>query len=182
VPRLWERHLLNCAGIASLVPRGAQVGDVGSGAGLPGIVLAVLRPDLDVTLIEPLQRRTTFLERVVERLELDRVKVLRGRAEGREALAAAPFDVVTARAVAPLDRLARWCLPLVAPGGLLLAMKGAQAADELARARPMLRQVGGEDARVLTVAPGPSLELTIVVSMRRAARGGSPARPDRGGR
>ena len=104
--------------------------DLGSGAGLPGLVLAIGRPDLTVTLVEPLLRRTTFLDEVVDELGLERVRVVRGRAEelhGRER-----FDVVTARALAPLSRLLGWAMPLVAPRGALLAMKGSSAADEIA--------------------------------------------------
>src|SRR5690349_12658888 len=110
-PRIWERHMLNCAVVADLIPTGASVVDVGSGAGLPGMVLAVVRPDLAVTLIEPLARRTAFLTEAVAALGLDRTTVVRARAE--ECVGKLPgADVVTARAVAPLDRLAGWCLPL----------------------------------------------------------------------
>jgi 16S rRNA (guanine527-N7)-methyltransferase len=171
VPRLWERHLLNCAGLSSLIPQHASVADVGSGAGLPGIVLAIVRPDLVVTLIEPLQRRARFLELAVERLALPHVHVLRARAESVEARRGAPYDVVTARAVAPLDRLVGWCLPLVAPGGLLLAMKGEQAQAELTRARPMLRRAGAAEAAVVSIPAKPPLMPTIVVTMRRVGRG-----------
>jgi 16S rRNA (guanine527-N7)-methyltransferase len=140
VPRLWERHLLNCAAVADLVPEGSSVGDVGSGAGLPGLVLAIVRPDLRVTLIEPLQRRVIWLAEVVDRLELrGLVTVLRSRAEDSPQR---DFDVVTARAVASLDVLAGWCLPLVRSGGVMLALKGQSAADELARAEPTLRRSG----------------------------------------
>ena len=131
VPRLWERHLVNCALLGLGVPRGVTVADVGSGAGLPGLVLAIGRPDLRVTLVEPLLRRTTFLTEAVEQLALANVEVVRDRAEALHGHRS--FDVVTSRAVAPLDRLARWCLPLVAPGGRMLAMKGSSAADEVAR-------------------------------------------------
>ncbi len=131
VPRLWERHLVNCALLGLGVPRGVTVADVGSGAGLPGLVLAIGRPDLRVTLVEPLLRRTTFLTEAVEQLALANVEVVRDRAEALHGHRS--FDVVTSRAVAPLDRLARWCLPLVVPGGRMLAMKGSSAADEVAR-------------------------------------------------
>ncbi|WP_433530580.1 16S rRNA (guanine(527)-N(7))-methyltransferase RsmG [Micromonospora sp. CA-263727] len=144
-PRIWDRHLLNCAAVGELIPPGATVLDVGSGAGLPGLVLAIARPDLTVTLIEPLARRTAFLEVAVDALALDgAVRVFRGRAE--EA-AAGPDpvhgDVVTARAVAPLDRLAAWCLPLAAPGGCLLALKGASAAEEITEHAPAVQRLGG---------------------------------------
>lgn len=140
VPRLWERHLLNCAALAELMPTGATVCDVGSGAGLPGLVLAIARPDLRVTLLEPLLRRTTFLEEAVEALGLDNVEVERGRAEalhGRRT-----FGVVTSRAVAPLTRLLDWCLPLVAPDGVMIAMKGSSAAQEILAAGPTLTRWG----------------------------------------
>jgi 16S rRNA (guanine527-N7)-methyltransferase len=129
VPRLWERHLLNCALVTDLVDPGATVCDLGSGAGLPGIVMAIRRPDLRVTLVEPLLRRTTFLEEVVDSLGLAHVAVVRARAE--ELHGTRSFDVVTARAVAPLDRLARWALPLVRSGGEFLAMKGSSVQAEL---------------------------------------------------
>lgn len=134
VPRLWDRHLLNCALVADLVPEGSTVCDIGSGAGLPGIVLALRRPDLHVTLVEPLLRRTTFLEEVVTELGLDQVRVVRGRAEDQRG--GAPFEVVTSRAVAPLPRLLAWSMPLVAPGGVLLALKGSSATAEVAEVEP----------------------------------------------
>ena len=131
VPRLWERHLLNSAVLGELVPPGARVLDVGSGAGLPGIPLALARPDLHVVLLEPLARRVTFLQEATA--DLGTVEVVRGRAEeGHVRRALGVSDVVTARAVAPLERLAGWCLPLVRPGGRLLALKGDAAAEELA--------------------------------------------------
>jgi 16S rRNA (guanine527-N7)-methyltransferase len=145
-PRIWERHLINCAVVSEMIPVGASVVDVGSGAGLPGIVLAVARPDLTITLVEPLARRTAFLSEVVTALGLDAtVTVVRGRAEdvlGEPPVAA---DVVTARAVAPLDRLAGWCLPLARIGGRLLALKGASAADEVAEHRDAIARLGGSD-------------------------------------
>jgi 16S rRNA (guanine527-N7)-methyltransferase len=171
VPRLWERHLLNSAAIASLVPVGARVVDVGSGAGLPGIPLALARPDLTVTLLEPLARRVAFLTECVRRLGLERVTVVRGRAEEgsiRRQLGGA--DVVTARAVAPLDKLAGWCLPLLRPGGLLLAMKGSTAAAELAATGPL---PGAADA-LLTQAGDPPATVIVVTrgTVRATARGG----------
>lgn len=140
VPRLWQRHLLNCAVLAEALPRGARVADIGSGAGLPGIVVALARPDVEVTLIESLLRRTTFQSEVVEALSLDRVSVVRGRAE--ELHGGPRYDVVTARAVAPLPRLVRWAMPLVAPTGCLLAMKGASAESEVDDAAEVLRALG----------------------------------------
>jgi 16S rRNA (guanine527-N7)-methyltransferase len=157
VPRLWERHLLNSAVLAELIPDGADVVDVGSGAGLPGLPLALVRPDLRVTLLEPLLRRSTFLQEAVPMLGLaDRVRVVRGRAEDH----AARYDVVTARAVAPLDRLVGWCWPLVAVDGQLLAMKGSAAASEVADA-------GLSGAEIIECGHGIVDPPTTVVRLRR---------------
>jgi 16S rRNA (guanine527-N7)-methyltransferase len=139
-PRLWERHLLNCAVLGELVPEGSTVGDLGSGAGLPGVVLAIARPDVRVTLVEPLLRRTTFLEEAVAGLGLDNVEVVRGRAEalhGRRR-----FDVVTSRALAPLERLLGWSMPLVDAHGAMVAMKGSSVEDEIAAAADVLDELG----------------------------------------
>jgi 16S rRNA (guanine527-N7)-methyltransferase len=164
VPRLWERHLLNCAMVTELVPEGSSVCDIGSGAGLPGIVMAIRRPDLVVTLCEPLLRRTTFLELVVHRMGLTNIRVHRGRAEDMQG---ETFDVVTSRAVAPMDRLARWSLPLTRSGGLFLAMKGSSAAEELAGAEAALRKAGGRDAEVLHVGEAWVDPPVTVVRVRR---------------
>ena len=129
VPRLWERHLVNCALVTDLVPPGSTVCDIGSGAGLPGLVMAIRRPDLVVTLVEPLLRRTSFLVEAVDRLGLGNVEVVRARADALHGVRT--FDVVTSRAVAPMDRLAGWSLPLVRSGGLFLAMKGSSVQTEL---------------------------------------------------
>lgn len=141
--RLWDRHLLNCAVLGELVPAGCSVLDVGSGAGLPGIPLAISRPDLSVTLLEPMARRVAFLAETVASLSLPGVRVVRGRAEdGSVRRSIGRFPVVTARALAPLGRLAGWCLPLVAPGGQLLAVKGSSAEAELEAAADDLRAHG----------------------------------------
>jgi 16S rRNA (guanine527-N7)-methyltransferase len=162
VPRLWDRHVLNSALLAPRLPHEATVADVGSGAGLPGIVLALARPDITVTLIESLLRRVTFLEEVVAELGLEQVEVVRSRAE--EMPAERTFAVVTARAVAPLDRLARWCMPLVAPDGALVAMKGASAEDEASAARAALRDMGCAPPVVETVGHDlPGVEETHLV-------------------
>lgn len=146
VPRIWDRHILNSAVIVPRVPQGATVADIGTGAGLPGVVWAIARPDLTVTLVEPLLRRTLFLEDVVTRLGLENVIVRRGRAEEVHET----FDVVTARAVAALDKLGRWCMPLVRPGGVLLAMKGQSAAEEIQVATATLHRLGATSIVVAT--------------------------------
>ncbi len=171
VPRLWERHLLNCAVLGELLPDGASVIDVGSGAGLPGIVLGIVRPDLQITLLEPLARRVTFLDEVVAGLGLAGVTVVRGRAE--ESVGKLSAAVVTARAVAPLDRLAGWCLPLAAPGGRLLAMKGTTAAEEIAVHGPAIRRAGGGPARIVECGKGVVDPPTTVVEVPLV---GTPAR------
>jgi 16S rRNA (guanine527-N7)-methyltransferase len=147
VPRLWERHVLNCAVLTDLVPEGATVCDIGSGAGLPGLAMALRRPDLKVTLVEPLLRRTTFLQEVVAELDLPQVEVVRARAE--ELHGRREFDVVTSRAVAPLERLLAWSLPLTREHGAVLAMKGRSAQEELDRAADTLRTLGGTRPEVL---------------------------------
>ena len=135
--RLWERHILNSIAGASLFPEGATVVDVGSGAGLPGIPLAIMRPDLKVTLLESLLRRANFLDLAVEELELsDRVRVVRARAEDHRER----YAVVASRAVAPLPRLIGWCAPLMTGGGTILALKGSSAETELAESSKELRR------------------------------------------
>ena len=152
VPRLWERHLLNSAAVAELVPHPCSLIDLGSGAGLPGIVLALLLPDVTVTLLEPMLRRVTFLEECVQALGLANARVCRGRAEDLAGQLSA--DVVTARAVAPLDRLAGLALGLVRPGGTVLAIKGAGARREVAAARQVLRGLGVRSVDVVRAGDG----------------------------
>ena len=184
-PRVWQRHLLNCAAVAELIPDGATVTDVGSGAGLPGIPLALARPDLRVTLIEPMQRRTDFLTETVEELGIgERVTVWRGRAE--EAVGVVPgAEVVTARALAPLDRLAAWCLPLAVIGGRVLAIKGESATREIDEHRSTVVSLGGSEPVLRRCGAGllesPSLVVEIV-RVRRVARSGARRAPDRRGR
>jgi 16S rRNA (guanine527-N7)-methyltransferase len=162
VPRLWERHLLNCAVLSEVVPEGVTVCDVGSGAGLPGIPLALVREDLKITLLEPLLRRTTFLTEVVELLGLDHVTVVRGRAE--EVMGKLiPVHVVTARAVAPLDRLATWGVPLLRPYGEMLALKGDTAEEELKAAGTALSKLGAVETSILHVGEGVVDPLSTVV-------------------
>lgn len=146
VPRLWDRHLLNSVALAELIPQHARLVDIGTGAGLPGLAVACVRPDLTVDLVESLLRRTDFLTEVVTALGLaDRVRVIRGRAEDsavRNTVGSAQF--VTARAVAPLDRLVRWSFPLLRPGGSLLALKGASAEDEVSEHQQFLTRMRAE--------------------------------------
>ena len=167
-PRLWERHIMNCVVVADrdagLVPADASVIDVGSGAGLPGIVWAIVRPDLRMTLLEPLLRRATFLEEVCQRLQLGHVTVVRGRAEQAEGLTA---DIVTARAVAPLERLLGWVFPLVATGGQVVALKGQGAAVEIEAARTA--GFGG-DFEVIRCGAGVVEPPTTVVRIRGLTR------------
>jgi 16S rRNA (guanine527-N7)-methyltransferase len=149
-PRLWDRHILNSAALLPLLPNEGVVVDVGSGAGLPGMVLGIIRPTLAVILVEPLLRRVRFLTECVEALDVPNVTVLRGRAEDHAGLHA---DVAVARAVAPLPHLAEICLPLLRPAGQLLALKGEKAEEELHLAHKTLRSLGATSWSVLTVAP-----------------------------
>ena len=160
VPRLWDRHLLNCAVVAELIEqrRGTLV-DLGSGAGLPGLVLAMVLPDMAVTLLEPMERRCRFLTECVTELGLANVSVLRGRAED----VTIRTDVVTARAVAPLPRLAELAMGVVRPGGMVLAIKGRTAAEELKSAGSVLRRIGARDARVVRAGQGKVIPATTVV-------------------
>jgi 16S rRNA (guanine527-N7)-methyltransferase len=142
--RVWSRHVLNCAVVTELFGDRNRVVDVGSGAGLPGVVMAIRRPDLRVDLVEPLQRRVTFLTEAVDALGLhQQVRVVRGRAEEPEIVrAVGGADWVTARAVAPMDRLMKWCLPLLARSGRLALLKGDSVREELRRQGPQLRRAG----------------------------------------
>src|SRR5882757_9151136 len=172
--RVWQRHVLNCAVLAELVESGARVLDMGSGAGLPGIPLALARPDLEIVLLEPLARRVDWLRTVLGELELP-VNVVRGRAE--DAMVRKQWggaDVVTARAVAPLARLSGWGLPLLRPGGRLLAIKGASATDEVIRDREAVRGFGGSAPHVVQCG-GTHVDppTTVVVVERTATRGGT---------
>lgn len=188
--RLWERHMLNSAVLGELVPPGTGVLDVGSGAGFPGIPLALARPDLVLTLLEPMARRVAWLEEIAGELGLP-VRVHRGRVEDilvRSELG--EWDVVTARAVAPLGRLASWCLPLVVPDGRLLAIKGAQAGDEAARDAGAVRSAGGGAVDIVQCGTAVVSPPATVVVVRRRARNvsqrgnaaqsvGAPRRKDR---
>lgn len=159
--RLWDRHILNCAALNELIAADRTVADVGSGAGLPGIPLALLRPDLQLTLIEPLLRRSTFLTQTVDELKIDdRVEVVRSRAEDHHQT----YDVIVARAVAPLDRLIGWCNPLRSPGGIILALKGRSAADEVLAAGTEL-SAAHLNAEVMRARAHPAAEPATVVRL-----------------
>jgi 16S rRNA (guanine527-N7)-methyltransferase len=187
VPRLWDRHLLNCVVLAELIPDDVELADVGSGAGLPGLPIAIARPDLSVSLVEPLLRRVVWLREVVDTLGLTNVQIIRGRSQA-VAESQQSFDVVTARAVAPLVSLLELCLPLVRPGGELLAMKGENADEELAEAEGTLRQLGASEWRVMrcgdAVLSTPTTVVQVVAGARarsasgghRKPKGGSPTR------
>jgi 16S rRNA (guanine527-N7)-methyltransferase len=168
--RLWDRHLLNCALVAELLPDRGELVDIGSGAGLPGIVLAMLRPSLHVVLLEPLLRRSVFLEECVTALGLSNATVLRARAEDKAA-AGIRADVATARAVAPLDRLVGWAAPLLRPGGELLAIKGQSAAEELEAAGPVLSRLGVRTAEVTRAGQGRVVSATTIVRVVMGGQG-----------
>jgi 16S rRNA (guanine527-N7)-methyltransferase len=173
--RLWDRHLLNCAAVAELIPNRGLVIDLGSGAGLPGIVLAMLLPEAQVVLLEPLARRASFLDESVRQLGLGNARVCRARAEDQAGQLAG--DVVTARAVAPLDRLAGLALGLTRPGGLVLAIKGAGAQQEVEQARPVLDRLGARDVAVVHAGSGRvSPPPTIVRFTAGAAADSGPGR------
>lgn len=168
VPRLWDRHILNSAVLSEAIPESVRIIDVGSGAGLPGIPLAIARPDLHVQLLEPLLRRTTFLSEVVDELELDNVEVHRGRAEDRDIRKKiGGADYVTSRAVAPLGRLAGWSLPLVTVGGEMRALKGASVTEELVRDAAEIAKAGGGKGSVSELGGNLLNESTHVVVIPR---------------
>ncbi|MFD4352871.1 16S rRNA (guanine(527)-N(7))-methyltransferase RsmG [Nocardia sp. NPDC058518] len=176
VPRLWERHILNCAVIGELIDEGTSVVDIGSGAGLPGIPLAIARPDLRITLVEPLLRRTIFLSEFIEEAGLD-VTVVRGRAEQSGVIKeAGGADVATSRAVAPLAKLAHWSLPLLRDHGRMLALKGTSAAEELERDGAELIRDGATDLRVVGCGAGIVEIPTLVISAELLPRAERPTR------
>ena len=164
VPRLWARHELNCAVVQEYIAPNASVADVGSGAGLPGLCLAIARPDLKLTLIEPLERRVIWLNEVVEDLGLDNVTVLRSRAE--QAVGAVEADVVTARAVSALVGLLDITLPILRGTGELLALKGRSAAEEITKAKKKLNRYGARETEILTAGGDLLEEPTTVVRVR----------------
>ncbi|WP_448626254.1 16S rRNA (guanine(527)-N(7))-methyltransferase RsmG [Geodermatophilus sp. URMC 64] len=170
VPRLWERHVLNSAAVAEAVPADARVVDVGSGAGLPGIPLGLARPDLTLTLVEPMARRVEFLEEAVAELGAP-WRVVRGRAEDRSVAAAVgAVDVVTARAVAALPRLVAWCRGLLRPGAQLVALVGSRAVEELPGLVPELEAAGMRNVHARAVGADLGDAATTVVVMTRGPR------------
>lgn len=165
IPRLWGRHVLNCAVVARLMEQGSSVVDVGSGAGLPGIAIAIARPDLTLHLVEPLERRVTWLNEVVDELGLDNVAVHRARAE--QMIGEVSGRYVTARAVSAMSTLAGWTLPLTTADGEVLAIKGRSAAEEIEKARKVIRKLGGDTAEIITVGADILAEPTTVVRIAR---------------
>jgi 16S rRNA (guanine527-N7)-methyltransferase len=167
--RLWDRHLLNCAVLTELLPPGADLVDVGSGAGLPGLVIAIRRPDVQVQLLEPLERRTKFLVEAIDFLGLGaQVTVVRGRAGDpsiKKMLHGASY--VSARAVAPLDRLVGWCMPLLRPGGALLAIKGETAAQEISSHSAAVQGLGGQPPELVLCGQADLADPVRVVVVRR---------------
>src|ERR1035437_3201906 len=184
IPRLWERHVLNCAVIHPAIAADERVIDVGSGAGLPGLALAIARPDLDLHLVEPMLRRTSWLSMAVDELALTNVTVHRGRAEQFWGTLRAP--VVTARAVARLSELATWCLPLLMPGGSLLAIKGLSVAEEVETDRAVLRRLGAIDEVIERFGSGimdqETTVLRVVMGDRTVQQGGPKKRKSKGKR
>jgi 16S rRNA (guanine527-N7)-methyltransferase len=144
--KLWTRHILNSAVVAELVRPGDKVADVGSGAGLPGIPMAIASPDAQFVLIEPMERRSSWMLEVVEDLGLENVRVLRSRAED---VSEQDFDIVTARAVAALDKLLKMCVPLLKPGGALIALKGSKAAEEITNSKKLEKKLGISSFEIL---------------------------------
>ena len=161
VPRLWSRHVLNCAVIESAIARNSHVADVGSGAGLPGLCLAIARPDLELTLIEPLERRVIWLQEVVDDLGLDNVTIMRTRAE--LAVGMVDADVVTARAVSALTNLAGLTIPLLNGSGEVVAIKGRSASEEIEKAGKVIRKLGGVETSVVVCGQELLEEPTTVV-------------------
>ena len=163
VERIWDRHILNCAALTQLIQDGQSIIDIGSGAGLPGIVLAILKPNSKVILIEPMQRRTDFLTQVKADLGLTNVEIIRGRAEGQKVTA----QIVTSRAVAPLDKLLAWSWPLVVKGGKVLAIKGEKAQEELENAQTVISFLKDSPATITTCGLALDLSVTVVQISKR---------------
>lgn len=165
LPRLWSRHLVNSAAVLDFIPHGVQVMDIGSGAGFPGLVIAIARPDLDVHLVEPMQRRVEWLVDVVDEIGLDNVTIYEARAE--ELHGQGQADVVTSRAVANLKKLTKLTMPLVQPGGSMLALKGRKAAEEVAAAKSIFKKLGVVKVDIHEVPSVMEDESTRVVELRK---------------
>ncbi|ARK04000.1 MULTISPECIES: 16S rRNA (guanine(527)-N(7))-methyltransferase RsmG [Cellulosimicrobium] len=165
VPRIWDRHILNSAAVVPFLPRTGLIADVGSGAGLPGVVIAAMRPEATVYLIEPMERRCAWLTEIAEDLSLPNIEVKRGRAE--EYHGAFECDAVTSRAVAALDKLARLSLPLVRPGGEMIVLKGRNVSREIDPARKVLRKLEGSEPEIIEAPTLPGVETTTVVRIVR---------------
>jgi 16S rRNA (guanine527-N7)-methyltransferase len=159
LPRLWTRHILNSAVVAELIPEGKTVADIGSGAGLPGIPLAIARPNNHFTLIEPMERRSDWLRETVQELGLTNVNVLRARAEEVGDV----FDIATARAVSALPKLLRLAVPMVRHGGEVLALKGSKAADEILDAKKLQKKLGISGFEIVSTGTKLLAEPTVVV-------------------
>jgi len=182
VDRLWDRHILNSAAVAELLDVGDRIADIGSGAGLPGIPLALARPDLRLTLIEPLLRRSEFLREVVDDLGLG-IKIVRGRAEDRSVREqVGEMDVVVSRAVAALDKLTKWSVPLLRPDGRMVAIKGERAEEEIRKHRRVMSSLGAVDVRVMRCGADYLDPPATAVVARRAATSRVANRPPGTGR
>lgn len=165
VERLWERHILNSAAVVPFLPTTGQIIDIGSGAGLPGIIIGAMLPEATIKLIEPMERRCNWLSEMVELLELENVEVLRGRAE--EFHGALTADAVTARAVAALDKLGRWAIPLLQEGGQLVLLKGRSVADEVEPARKVFRKFRMTEPEIIDATTVVGSESTTVLRSTR---------------
>jgi 16S rRNA (guanine527-N7)-methyltransferase len=182
VDRLWDRHILNSAAVAELLGANDQIADIGSGAGLPGIPLSLARPDLRLTLIEPLLRRSEFLREVVDDLGLE-ITIVRGRAEDRSVrLQVGEMDAVVSRAVASLDKLTKWSIPLLRPDGRMVAIKGERAEEEIREHRRVIASLGAVDVRVMRCGADYLDPPVTAVVARREAPAGLVSRPRRTGR
>jgi 16S rRNA (guanine527-N7)-methyltransferase len=182
VDRLWDRHILNSAAIAELLGVNERIADIGSGAGLPGIPLALARPDLRLTLIEPLLRRSEFLREVVDDLDLE-ITIVRGRAEDRSVRQqVGEMDAVVSRAVASLDKVTKWSLPLVCPDGRMVAIKGERAEEEIREHRRVMASLGAVDVRVMRCGADYLDPPAKAVVARRTSMEPVAKRPSRTGR